>query len=81
MKHVIPRLRIGQKVWATVEELLEKDQLLVNFEGDILRVTNFSQRRFRSGQRIQLHVEGLSPLQFRLVEPRRLLDRQLDIEI
>lgn len=80
MKPNIEALRIGQKVWATVEETLDSHQILVNFDGDLLRVGNKAERNFRPGQRIQLHVESLHPLQFRLVEARRLRFG-LDIEI
>lgn len=80
MKQTISSLSIGQKVWATVEELLEPNELIVNFDGDLLRVANRATRRFRPGQRIQLHVESTQPLNFKLVEPRRLTFG-LDVEI
>ncbi len=78
MKTNIPLLRMGQKVWATVEEILDDKEILINFDGDLLRIANKSSRRFRTGQRIQLHVESTSPLHFRLVEAKRL---QLGINI
>lgn len=80
MKTHIYSLRLGQKVWATIEEVLDEKEILVNFDGDLLRVGNHSTRRFRSGQRIQLHVESINPLQFRLVEARRL-EFGINIEI
>ena len=80
MKPNIYLLRSGQKVWATVEEILDDQEILVNFDGDLLRVGNRSSRRFRAGQRIQLHVESVSPLQFRLVETKRL-EFGINIEI
>ncbi len=80
MKPNIYLLRMGQKVWATVEEVLDEKEVIVNFDGDLLRVGNKSSRRFRTGQRIQLHVESINPLQFRLVEAKRL-EFGLNIEI
>ena len=80
MKLNISSLRMGQKVWATIEEVLDEKEILVNFDGDLLRVGNKSSRRFRTGQRIQLHVESLEPLHFRLVEAKRL-EFGINIEI
>lgn len=81
MKHLIPNLKMGQKVWATIEEILDANEMIVNFDGDLLRVGNQSQRNFRVGQRIQLNVESLNPLQFKLVETKRLNFQGLNIEV
>ncbi len=72
MKPRISSLKLGQKVWATCEEVRQDREILVNFEGDLLRVQNLSDRQLRVGQRIQLHVEAVQPLQFRLVDAKRL---------
>ena len=72
MKPTITTLKMGQKVWATVDEVLDLETLIVSFNGDLLRVANRSDRIFRVGQRIQLNVASLKPLKFRLVETRRL---------
>ena len=82
MKKVVPHLQLNQKVWALVEELISND-LIVNFQGDLIRVGNLSGRRFRPGQRIQLQVSSISPLGFKLLESReqsRIISR-LDISI
>jgi hypothetical protein len=73
-------LKLGQKVWATVEEVLDSNDILVNFDGDLLRIGNKAERAFRPGQRIQLHVSSIEPLQFRLVETKRL-QLGIDVEI
>jgi hypothetical protein len=72
MKPRISSLKLGQKVWATCEEVRPNQEILVNFEGDLLRVQNHSSRQLRVGQRLQLHVESTHPLKFRLVEAKRL---------
>ncbi len=79
MKPTVSSLKQGQKVWATIEEVLDANQLLVNFEGDLLRVNNQAMRRFRQGQRIQLNVVGITPLSFKLVETNRI-QIKLDVE-
>lgn len=70
MKPVISALRLNQKVWALVEEVLSSSSVIVNLGGDLMRVRNESQRTLRVGQRIQLKVAGIEPLQFQLVEAR-----------
>lgn len=82
MKQIVPHLKLDQKVWALVEELISSD-LIVSFQGDLIRVANQSNRRFRPGQRIQLQVTGISPLSFKLLEsrePSKIISR-LDISI
>lgn len=80
MKPNIQALKARQKVWATVEEVLDESEILVNFDGDLLRVSNQSSRHFRTGQRIQLLVESIRPLQFRLVETKKM-ELGINIEI
>ncbi len=86
-KDQVLSLKTGQKVWATVEDVLVGEELIVNYHGDLLRVANQSQRRFRPGQRIQLNVTSTTPLQFQLLEPRREISNseiarnKIDIEI
>lgn len=80
VKPTVTSLRVGQKVWATIEELLDQEQVIVSFNGDLLRVVNRAGQRLRPGQRIQLHVEAVNPLQFRFVEAKRL-NLGINIEI
>jgi len=83
MKEVIPHLKLSQKVWALIEEVLDGGGLIVNFHGDLVRVQNASGRRFRPGQRIQLKVAGLAPLSFQLLEAGqgKPYHRNLDITV
>lgn len=69
MKKIIPHLKADQKVWALVEEV-NGVNLIVSFQGDLIRVGNLSGRRFRPGQRIQLLVASIQPLSFKLLEMR-----------
>lgn len=71
MKPILHSLKVGQKVWATVEEVLAQNEILVNFQGDLLRVSNQTSRSLRPGQRIQLSVTAVSPLGFQLMESRK----------
>jgi hypothetical protein len=82
MKRIIPQLKVDQKVWAIIEEVISEN-LIVNFQGDLIRVANQSGRRFRPGQRIQLMVTSISPLGFKLLDSRNQTQSfsKLDISI
>ena len=73
-------LQVGQLIWATVEELQMGNDLLVNYQGDLLRVHNQSHAEFRAGQRVRLEVMATVPLEFRL-RPVSSHHARLDVEI
>ena len=83
MKPQIYLLKAGQRVWAIVEETMAEGEVLINYNGDLVRVVNSTEKNFRSGERVQLEVEGLSPLRFKLVQlsPRRPNGTRLDCTI
>lgn len=70
MKPHLRSLRKGQEVWATVEEIMAGEELLINFSGDLVRVQNKTLTPFRVGQRVQLQVQSLIPLKLKLVVMR-----------
>ena len=67
MKPTLRSLRKGQEVWAVVEENLARDEVLINFNGDLVRVQNKTERIFRVGQRVLLQVRSVEPLKFSLI--------------
>ncbi len=79
MKFVLPQLKVDQRIWALVEEVVQQQELIVSFQGDLVRVSNQSERRFRPGQRIQLVVASTNPLGFKLMESKRTFG--LDINV
>lgn len=79
MKFTLPQLKVSQRVWALIEEVVGREDLIVSFQGDLIRVQNQSQRRFRPGQRIQLVVASTDPLGFRLIDSKRTFG--LDINV
>ena len=68
MKFTIPKFQIGQRVAARVEDIVSTEAIIVNFAGDLLRVSNKTGRKFKLGEAIQLEVRQLKPLQFQLVD-------------
>ena len=75
-------IKLGQKVWAVVEDLVTPTSLIVNFNGDLVRVENHTDKTLRTGSRIQLEVTKTNPLSFKLVEPQRIkIKTKLNIDI
>jgi hypothetical protein len=73
--------KLGQKCWALVEEMQSQNQLLINFEGHLIRVTNDTNNQLRVGQRIQLSVIGIHPTRFKLVHRTNSKKIPLDVEV
>lgn len=70
MKPFMRSLKKNQQVWGTVEENIALDELVINFQGDLVRVANHTGKKLRAGSRVLLSVEDLEPLKFRLLSPR-----------
>lgn len=66
MKKTIPLLRVGQMIRAEIVET-NQESLIVNFNGDLLRIENQSSAVIQPLDQIWLEVQGLSPLRFKLV--------------
>jgi hypothetical protein len=71
LKPFISALKKDQTVWALVEEVLSVEEIIANFSGDLIRVVNHSGKNLKVGQRIQLHVDDVSPLRLSLVHFNR----------
>jgi hypothetical protein len=67
MKLNLRSLKKGQEIWAIVEESIAGEELVINFSGDLIRVQNKTDRKFRSGQRVLLQIQSLQPLKLRLL--------------
>lgn len=81
MKPVLRSLRPGQTVWAVVDEVIALGEIVVNFNGDLLRVKNESDRIFRVGTRIRLQVESVYPLAFKVLSNKPRSPRGFEISI
>ena len=66
MKFTLPKLRLGQTIEAKVTDQNRDGSLIVDFDGDLLRVVNQADFPIRIGQRVLLEVKALNPLQFRI---------------
>ncbi len=66
MKFVIQNLHFGDIIEAEVTELLSENELIMSFQGDLLRVQNQSLKFLEVGQKINCRVSELSPLRFEI---------------
>jgi hypothetical protein len=83
MKFVITDLKIGDALTGRVEELLEGGDVIMNFNGDLLRVHNETHRNLRLGDQVVAVVKGIKPLHFQL-KPSRSENRRrghIDVNI
>ncbi len=80
MKQHVRNLRKGQAVWAIVEENIALGEAIINFNGDLVRVLNMSQRKLRAGQRVNLRVESVHPLKLKLM-PSVTIDKNKSLGI
>ncbi len=75
MKFTVHKLRVGDMVRAQIVEVLRAgrgestagEELIVSFQGDLVRVQNKSQMIFQAGDKILVKVTQITPLLFQLV--------------
>ncbi len=58
----------GQIYQFEVVEILSSQDILVSFNGEVFRVKNMSKINLKAGQKIQLQVKYLQPLEFQIAE-------------
>jgi hypothetical protein len=83
VKDALRGLRVGESVFARIAELLPGDELLISFDGDLLRVHNETRRALRVGDEVTLIVKAVKPLRFQLALERSEQRRKgrLDVSI
>ena len=74
MKFHLPQFQPGDRVEAKVTEIQRDGSMVVEFQGDLIRVQNKTQRRFQMGQNISLVVTAINPYAFRLAEAKGHFD-------
>lgn len=80
MAKSLRELRLKERLWASIEECLDGREVIASFNGQLLRIANLSRTELRPGQKVQLMVESLHPLQFRLVSAQKINSR-IDIQV
>ena len=67
MKFVLNSLKKGDQIVAEIVELVDEQEFIASFQGDLIRVANKSNRTFAPGQKVTLQVIAISPLAFQLM--------------
>ena len=67
MKFVVQSLHFGDVVEAEVSEILTDNEIIMSFQGDLLRVQNHSRKTLVRGQKLFCRVTSIEPLRFEMV--------------
>ena len=68
MNQALSSLKLGQRTEAKISDVLASGDVIVSFEGQLLRIYNQTNKKFSIGQRVELEVTGIKPLRFQLCE-------------
>ena len=68
-------MKLGEIVSAKITEVVNQNEMIVSFDGDLLRVVNQTGQPMRVGQFVRVQVMAVRPLQFRLVAENRGFNR------
>ena len=72
--------KMGQHIICKIIELVDQNDLIVSFQGQLLRVHNQSKRKFANSQFIELEVMSLKPLRFSIVESESANIKQMNLK-
>jgi hypothetical protein len=70
MKAVISNLKLGESLGGTISEVLPGGDVLISFNGDLLRVHNDTTRLLKVGDPVTVIVRAIKPLRFQLIDQR-----------
>lgn len=80
MSASVRQFRIGELVDGRVEEVLDRQTLIIALDGELMRVQNETRQPFKVGQTVTLVVTATAPLAFRLhVRKSGRRDGHLDV--
>lgn len=65
----------GKRIRAQIVEVQSGDQILVSYQGQLLRVTNQSGKKLKKNQYLDLLVTSESPLQFKIFDDQSGFER------
>ena len=79
MKFVVQDLHFGDVIEVHVSELLSESEVIMSFQGDLLRVQNQSRLRLEVGQKLSCRVSAVNPLRFEIMQapPSFKIDRTI----
>ncbi len=77
MKFVVQGLQFGDVIEAHVSEVLSENEVIMSFQGDLLRVQNQSRQRLEVGQKLNCRVNAVNPLSFQIMQSSFKIDRTI----
>lgn len=81
MKFVLRDLQIGESLQGRVAEVLSESDVIISFDGDLLRVHNETRRPLRVGDTVTCIVRAIQPLRFQLIQEREEQKRRGRIDV
>jgi hypothetical protein len=72
-----PNLQRGQRIKGRVVEVQLGNHLLVSFQGKLVRVINNTERNFKVDDILDLQVQSLQPLEFKIYQRSVSFDRMI----
>lgn len=63
-------LEKGRILTAVVEDISSTTGILLNFNGDLLRISNLTGQQIEKGQTLKLQVKSTAPLEFQIFDVR-----------
>ncbi len=72
--------KLGQHIICKVVEIVEAKDLIVSFQGQLLRVQNQSKRTFAVNHFVELEVMSLKPLRFAVVDAESANIKQMNLK-
>lgn len=77
----LQELQLNQSLRGSVIEILSEDELLMSFNGALVRVHNETRRPMKVGQVISVIVKAIEPVRLQLLEDRRSQRRRGHIDV
>jgi ribosomal protein S1 len=68
VKLTLSHLKVGDFIEGRILEIQDDGSMVVSFQGDLIRVSNQTQKTLKCGSFIDLIVTAVSPYAFRLAE-------------
>ena len=81
MRSYLNNLSVGLMVKAEVVELQSLTEVIVSFNGDLLKVQNKTRRSFKLGDCVDLIITSLKPFGFKLATRGSQKHLKLDISV
>jgi len=63
--------RLGDKVWAIIESIIDETHFVANIDGTFVSVENQSSETFKIAEKVQLYVDGVNPIKLKIARSHK----------